>query len=246
MWWVGGQIDGDGCVVVEKGSVCLCMGKAAKGKCALERMQALFGGYIYNHSQATSKKQQVFQWRLRGAAAAKTCAEVAPYTTAKRRQLEIAGAWPMLGRGINVDATSIKLCRAELQAELKLLKRIEHPTVESIPPDAYFAGFFDAEGCIMLQGMTLRLQVTQKYKAVLVAFQMRFGGSVYACKCKGGFSYYAGGSSARCLSTALMPHAHEKLEQWRLITQRFDDPCIGSKIAALKGGRERWGNRLLA
>ena len=233
MWWVGGQMDGDGCVMIVGGcSVCLSFGKAAKGVVTLHRLQTLFGGQVYNQSAATAVSQKVLQWHLVGIEAQSLCARLAPYTFIKRPQLQLAAEWPRIGTGRS-GSSDVKAKRLAIDTELRRLKRQEHPTISEHVPAAYIAGFFDAEGCIYVKQKTVQIFVVQKYPAILSCFRKQFGGSVYQKKTV--FTYYAGGKSGRAFMQAIAPYLCEKLPQWTLVLNIHNDPDTVTKLKLLKG-----------
>ena len=206
---------------------------------SLEFLQKVIGGRIYKLKPRSGNYQQTYEWHLNGPLAISTCKQLAPYTFAKRKQLELAAEWPRIGTG-NVSGISAEasLKRQEIDQQLRQLKQTPHPTVSSVPHDAYFAGFFDAEGCISVRKNAMWVRIGQKYRAVLDAHAQRFGGgTVYTCK-NGGYAYGASGSTARAFMAAVMPYSREKLPQWRLIQNMGDDPETSVKLGLLKGQRK--------
>ena len=238
-WWVGGHIDGDGCVRLSD-SPCLEVGKATKGLPSLQYLQKLFGGSIYDGKPPNdNRRPRCHVWRLRGRCAQDLCGQLAPYTIAKRAQLELVADWPLASQGRNMSAETATT-RKQLDTDMRALKKQPHPTTESMPHDAYFAGFFDAEGCICLRKSHHRQQlqaiVTQKYRAILDLFCKRFdGGSV--SQTSQAYRYCACGSTARALMTAVLPHSIEKLPQWHIVVNMHSDPDAALNLNALKGRR---------
>ena len=115
--WAAGMFDGDGCVGAYRkaGSLTsrvlsVAVGKAEKGMSALVHMQSLFGGRVCKMRDARGVHQAVFSWVVDQEAARKICEILAPYTTVKRAQMELAAKFETSGtnRERPVVATNVR------------------------------------------------------------------------------------------------------------------------------------------
>ena len=238
-WWVGGHFDGDGCIILSGGPR-LTVSKATKGLESLHYLQKLFGGNIWTGKVPAegSRRQQSHIWSLQGQSAQDLCQQLAPYTYAKRAQLELVAQWPRAEHGKLTPEKA--MARAQLDRDIRALKKQPHPEVVGMPHDAYFAGFFDADGCIRLQKAYHRHQlqaiVTQKYRAILDLFCKRLsGGSV--SQSREGYRYCACGPTARALMACVVPYSSEKLPQWQVVMKMHEDPDAALTLNVMKGHR---------
>lgn len=118
------------------------------------------------------------------------------------------------GGHLLVNIPNPRQARAAIAERLHEMKHEAHLPVTRTLPDAYFAGFADAEMCIYVHGpSSLSIYIPQKYPAVLAAFASRFGGSVRQTQV--GYAYSVCAKARACLM-ALLPYSREKLNQVRL------------------------------
>ena len=112
------------------------------------------------------------------------------------------------------------------------------PHVETGPlHTAYIAGFFDAEGCVHVQGTCIVVQLSQKWPAVLQAIQTRYGGALKIDK-KAHWRYRICGPSARAFLIDIRADVLEKAEQVELALEvdatNWRDTA--AKMRAMRGG----------
>ena len=99
---------------------------------------------------------------------------------------------------------------------------------------AYFAGFFDGEGCIGLYWITSKkgyqpqTQLGNTNKPILKAFQARFGGIVRSCKVKPfqrptwQWSINGGGAKIAYFLKAILPYLRQKKEEAETMLEYID------------------------
>jgi len=142
-----GNFDGDGCVSMQKtkGRMMLSVTQALERADILIRFRDAVGGCIYRHSDATGFRSASLLWRAQGPAAQHAASILARLPSMKKAQLNIAA---QAVRGI-VDVDS----RLNVAGKLALLKAhtYEPPQGALKCTWSYFAGFFDAEGCIAVR-----------------------------------------------------------------------------------------------
>lgn len=239
LWWAGGQFDGDGCISTRQNvQLFVRCGKAEKGLASLQKLQTMFGGRIYAYKpKPNPTHQRMYDWQVTGVAAKHLCARLAPYCFAKQPQLQLAAQWPVVGIGKRntPDAVVAKQTRIEMASLLKQMKRIPHVTVDRQATDAYWAGFFDAEGCVHVKKLSLGVSIGQKYDALLNEMGRVFQGKV--CHSCGSYNLCLYGDKARTFIDAIKPYSVEKLSQLKLVENMFTDPETSSKINKLKGRR---------
>ena len=154
-----GFFDGDGCVSMQKqtGVVQLAIGQNVDSAEVLVHFRSLLGGSICSHSAPTGSRKALVQWRACGSkmiAAAETLSTV---PSMKQAQLLIA----MQG------AVSHKNW-SRVSRDMQMLKQKQHaPTELSECSWTYFAGFFDAQGCVRPSDVGFRLLVGQTNPFVL-------------------------------------------------------------------------------
>lgn len=85
---------------------------------------------------------------------------------------------------------------------------------------AYFAGFFDGEGCVSIVGSSLAARISNTYLPILELFKDYFGGAVGICRsthdARQGYQWSIYGKRAEDMLTLLLPHLIEKAPQARL------------------------------
>lgn len=150
-----GFFDGDGCVTMAKstGQVSLQISQNIDSSAVLLLFHSLLGGSIIHHSAATGTNKAVLQWRLFGSKMSRAAAALSTVPSMKQAQLLIASNG-------NVEKSD----RDKVEQELKALKQKQH--VQDQWAEAwwpYFAGFFDAEGSILVHStrVGLRLEIKQ-------------------------------------------------------------------------------------
>ena len=299
MWWAGGHFDGDGCITMHYGGICLGIGKAEKGMPALLKMQALFGGSITKQRKTLPAEwQPTWQWRLGGQEARGVCQRMIPYVHAKRPQFELAATMPPETQCVQVVLSHkeegtrrfASVCEAErelfmtgwrirgwakrkedrggwtckllvpdreakrerikeIDQQLKEMKQMEHQAVDQFLPDAYFAGFIDADGCLTIKDGRPCLGVAQKWRQVLDAYATAFGGKVFTLMSEGRgrvFSYALHGQ-ANVINAIqrLLPHLVEKKGQAEILLALTPSNAVASKTALSllhgNGGKRKSG-----
>ena len=157
--YLAGFFDGDGCVSCASGlSGCyLSIGQSFDQAEVLMLFYEWFRGSITLQNRGLGLWKPALQWRACGQSARNAAQLLAPHSITKQQQLLLAAEWP--------DASS---CREERKTELRALKKYDSAVAGPCSWE-YFAGFFDAEGCIQQQhgGASLVLQVKQKHPRVL-------------------------------------------------------------------------------
>ena len=120
-----------------------------------------FGGGIYRLGDGKGLRKPALQWQLRDRHSVHFAANLlAQNSVTKKNQLQIAACWPW-GMG----------AREASAAELRSLKEFDSSRRIRITWE-YFTGFFDAEGCISMNGKSgLRLSLAQKHITVLECLQ---------------------------------------------------------------------------
>ena len=157
--YLAGFFDGDGCVSCVSGlSGCkLVVSQSYDQAEVLMLFREAFCGSIGREHRGMGLRNPKLQWIACGDSARRAARLLAPHSIAKQKQLLIAARWP-----------DSKCCREECEAKLQALKK--HDSAVTGPCSwSYFAGFFDAEGCISQSGAgaSLVLDVSQKYPLVL-------------------------------------------------------------------------------
>ena len=119
----------------------------------LLRFRAAFGGGIYAGCSATGFCEAVVRWQIEGAKMKQAAQLMASVPAMKQAQLSIAAGNPDC-----MPSPSNGVAQ-----ELKMLKRRDHIPTSMSCSWPYFAGFFDAEGCVQVAAWyaSLQLQVKQ-------------------------------------------------------------------------------------
>ena len=160
--YLAGFFDGDGCVIPcsDKSGIRLSVSQAESNNVVLLLFRNVFGGSIAREHHARGLRRPSLQWQLSGGIAQQVASILSTSTVCKHKQLVLASAWPQ-EQGL----------RSEAAAKIKLLKQ-EAPAEATCPSWQYLAGFFDAEGCIiLLSPSSLRLEIKQKFPPVLHSIQ---------------------------------------------------------------------------
>ena len=160
--YLAGFFDGDGCArnTSTLGGVELFVVQAVDGAQALLQFGSTFGGSMRRQHDGRGLVRPLLVWKIGGNSARDAASRLAERSITKRRQLEIVANWP-----------KASACRESCKKELGILKRCDSGITGSVCW-RYFAGFFDAEGCIVCSGgESLRLRIGQKYSTVLECLQ---------------------------------------------------------------------------
>ena len=157
--YLAGFFDGDGSVICESRlSGCfLSVGQSYDQAEVLMLFYETLGGSISRQGSGMGLRKPLLRWQACGQSARNAAELLAPHSITKRKQLLLAAQWP-----------EAKSDREERKAELRTLK--EYDSAVSGPCSwEYFAGFFDAEGCIKQPngGASLSLELKQKHPRVL-------------------------------------------------------------------------------
>ncbi|CAE7879004.1 AQR1, partial [Symbiodinium sp. KB8] len=158
--YLAGFFDGDGCVSC-KTNLSGCVLKVAQSYDQAEILMLFreaFGGSIGREHSGMGLGKPSLHWQLYGDSARRAARLLAPRSITKQKQLLIAARWPKTKSPRRED------CKAELCALKMYDSAVAGPCSWS-----YFAGFFDAEGCVHQQkgGASLVLHVVQKHPRVL-------------------------------------------------------------------------------
>eukprot|EP00930_Biecheleria_cincta_P048835 TRINITY_DN34093_c0_g1_i1.p1 TRINITY_DN34093_c0_g1~~TRINITY_DN34093_c0_g1_i1.p1 ORF type:complete len:421 (-),score=46.34 TRINITY_DN34093_c0_g1_i1:350-1612(-) len=202
-----GFFDGDGCVTTY-GTCHQCTLSVGQSACHAEVLMLfvhIFGGGIYKRGHGRGSSMPVAQWQLAGKESVSLAARIlSQHASLKKPQLELAASWP-----------KCREQRLEAKAALKEQKSLV-PSQENLHCTwPYLAGFFDAEGCVVLSATSrqVKLTLSQKEPAVLEAtqsFLRREFPNHKSCLCKGpgGWSLSFSDSSMqvlrRCLASGVI------------------------------------------
>ena len=138
--YMSGFFDGDGCVSVGRTHPCLTVSQDARRAHILMKFRQELGGAIYSLGATKAPEMPCLKWSASGDTCRQAASILGSQPSMTRAQLQIAAAWP-----------SSQADRIQAKEELTLLKRKDyHPECFrcSWP---YFAGFFDADGSIMVR-----------------------------------------------------------------------------------------------
>ena len=159
--YLAGFFDGDGCVssLTNLSGCQLQVGQQLFGSAILVAFLDAFGGSIGRHISGKGNAKPTLKWTVSGEPARFAAAALHAHCLVKREQLGIARNWPQ-------EAAQ----RRELALRLKSMKQA--PPNIGVPTRIswnYFAGFFDAEGCIRVctKGKSVHLHISQKHGNIL-------------------------------------------------------------------------------
>ena len=147
-----GFFDGDGCVSMRKetGEVQLQISQNVDSAEVLLHFRSLLGGSICRQAASTGVTKATVRWQICGAKMTAAAATLARTPSMKQAQLLIATR----GRVAQNDRATVAQC-------LQMLKQRQHvPDHWSDCSWPYFAGFFDAEGCISVRPLNAGLQLS--------------------------------------------------------------------------------------
>ena len=204
--YIGGFFDGDGCIRVNSQGTSLCMeiNQAEKGWEVFDILLEELGGKLY---MATSKPhhQKKKLWRIQGVHATSIALQLEVVSHLKRDQLALGSQF--------TKENSRQICQ-----QLKTLKATPHPAIHVVPTLPYFAGFFDADGCVVLTKKGLvAAQVGQKHRAICDALQKAFAGTVAGCRTRAQFTWAAFGKNGMAFFEAVLPFLVLKKRQVEIV-----------------------------
>ena len=140
-----------------------------------------------------------------------------------RRRIKKGADFSLGGWSVSkLDKADAKKRLSEARESLMASKHEEHVPVTGHPPLAYFCGFFEADGCVCINGATsINVSVSQKYRSICDALRDRFEGRVGNClvaKATLGHMWYwrAYGDNARNFLRQVEPFGFEKRRQMQL------------------------------
>ena len=157
-----GFFDGDGCVTMNKQTraVQLSMSQNVDSAEVLLHFRSLLGGSISRHSASTGSRKAMLRWQVWGSKMTAAAETLSRMPSMKQAQLLIATK----GRVARDDGASVA-------KTLQIFKQRQHnPDKGVVRSWPYFAGFFDAEGTILIQSTSasLRLELKQVNPCTLV------------------------------------------------------------------------------
>ena len=150
--YLAGFFDGDGCVTMiqSTGQVNLKIDQAADSAGILLHFRSLLGGGVYRGKSARGAASAAVSWIVSGSKMTDAAAALSKVPSMKQAQLLIAARASTIAKGD----------RARVGKELKMLKMPQHqPDGASQCLWPYFAGFFDAEGSIIVPATRAGLQL---------------------------------------------------------------------------------------
>ena len=155
-----GFFDGDGCVtmVAARGCFRLQVHQSISNVHILLRFRSVFGGGVYASGQRTGFSQTNLNWQVTGKSASLAAGLMATVPSMKQSQLKVAASG-------TVEAVH----RSKVKAKLKTIKQKNYTPASPAVTWPYFAGFFDAEGCVRVRACadTLEVEIVQVNAAVL-------------------------------------------------------------------------------
>ena len=195
-----GFFDGDGCISLNKasGTAQLVISQNVDSAEVLLRFRSLLGGSVSRQSVSTGSHKATLQWRVCGSKMTAAADALSSVPSMKQAQLLIAAS----GRVAEND-------RARVAQRLQSFKKGQH-VPDQLPKCSwrYFAGFFDAEGTIIVNPTHagLRLEVWQVNPCVLEHL-LRF---LFECGLKAWTLYHRVSSSV--LVCQRLPESKKTLE----------------------------------
>ena len=178
------MFDGDGSIFASGSdgrppTLYISVTKALKGIASLYRLKETFGCRQINLQQrATETRQEAWHWRVLGTQALQVARRLVEFTRLKAPQLRLAAEqWPMGRMGKALTAHQRQL-RTDIQQRLHAMKDIPHERIKDELPAEYWAGLFDAEGCIKVSRSAgdVSLSLAQKYDSCLNALKAQYNG----------------------------------------------------------------------
>ena len=240
--YLAGFFDGDGCVFCRTGlSGCdLSVSQSFKQGEVLMLFLSTFGGSVRKMADGVGFRQPALVWRVSGALARSAASVLAPYSITKRKQLELAAAWPE-------DEHRREACKQQQHA----LKRTDSAVPGKISME-YLSGFFDAEGYVHHRGgVRLTIEIWQKFGTILMCLQeflaQDLGIVVHLANYSGFWVLYTGRRSActAMLHAMLEAGLVGKAEQARLSLQlTAENSSEIRKALAEQVGNQSFGKSL--
>ena len=161
--YLAGFFDGDGCVSVNTGvSGCvLQLGQVASNSAVLFQFLLKFEGGIYMKAQGCGSAAPTVAWRVHGDTARHASSILQQHCIVKEEQLKIAASWPRCREDRD-------MCNAKL-AQLKRCNQFRAHLEKTALSWNYVSGFFDAEGCILVNpaSKNLKLVIGQRDPDIL-------------------------------------------------------------------------------
>ena len=148
-----GFFDGDGCVTMRSGTgeIQLSIGQSIDSAHVLLHYQELLGGGISRHRIGTGKKKATLRWQVCGSKMRYVAAMLGQIPSMKQAQLKIAGDGKIEGQ-----------CRERIGEQLFQFKQKDHVSKKLTCTWAYFTGFFDAEGSVTVNPLSVGLKLNVK------------------------------------------------------------------------------------
>jgi len=241
--YFAGFFDGDGCVTSSRSfdSRSLQINQAESNVAVLVKFMNQFGGAIYKTASVKGGHQYSFSWVLRGEGARVAASLLTRASVVKREQLGLLVS----------EAPTCPLHRSRLARTLRYLKH-EPPGPCHDASWGYVAGFFDAEGCILIKPCKRQvvLEVSQKYEVPLVGIKAlieRTFPGVNASLVQNRRGYYSLSVSRTASSFAVLQQLLDsglagKKQQAMLAMSltRNNYTCIRDNLSTLKGNQSRW------
>ena len=141
-----------------KRHVMLQIGQNVDSASVLLQYRNCFGGGIGISKQATGRNKGALKWQISGETARDAAVLLSGIPSMKQAQLRVAASGPF-------DASH----HHQVAEQLRIMKRKDHVPKSLSISWAYFAGLFDADGCIFVpsRGGFLQLEVVQVNPHVL-------------------------------------------------------------------------------
>ncbi|OLQ14147.1 hypothetical protein AK812_SmicGene1774 [Symbiodinium microadriaticum] len=157
--YLAGFFDRDGCVSykTDLSGCTLLVSQSCDHAEVLMLFREAFGGSITRNRGGMGLVKPRLQWRAFGPSARRAAELLAPHSITKQPQLLLAERWP-----------ETESEREDCKAKLRALKDYDSAVAGPCSWE-YFAGFFDANGCIHQPkgGASLQLKVEHKHPRVL-------------------------------------------------------------------------------
>lgn len=178
--WIAGFLGGDGCIHISDRGVRVTYVQAKKGLQNIQFIQDVEGGTLFRiKSDARSAhRQEVFSLTFCGSDAFDHLGRIQPYIVAKRRQCDVALAFPRVDlRKISIgDRFPIKAERLALKKECARLKHEDEIIDQDLMTLELIGGWMASEGCVKISAKGhASLFISQKHPNILRAIKEYFG-----------------------------------------------------------------------
>ena len=243
--------DGDGCVTAD---VCIFIHQATDNRQPLDRLLEVFGGALGPKPEdKRGNRAPALLWRLRLDESIKYAKAIAPYSlqSRKRGDLELMAAYRDSGISRKNFAARIKSARQTPDDEIDDITVRARMTQGQI--DAYFAGFFFADGYTSMQGNGVtgtRLTISQKgTNASILLFSGRhFGcGNIHAPKTQSAANWtvYAESKAIAARFAPLLPPGSSKREMVEIVRDVTKENAASSRarLSELSGNKSSGQSR---